>query len=108
MGTLLAASTEDANRSIIPIAFTVVDSKAVGVRPKQCIISDQHHAIVKGLEVVFPDVMHGACTYHVLKNIKKRLKKGGVELKNAYNGACRAYTVDDFNKHVAGLDAIDV
>ncbi|KAL6547214.1 hypothetical protein OROMI_022935 [Orobanche minor] len=122
MGTLLAASTQDANRSIIPIAFAVVDSenedswtwffknlrKAVGVRPKQCIVSDRHHAIVKGLEVVFPDVMHGACTYHVLKNIKKRFKKGGVELKNAYNGACRAYTVDDFNKHMADLDAIDV
>ncbi|KAL6520584.1 hypothetical protein OROMI_032144 [Orobanche minor] len=122
MGTLLAASTQDANRSIIPIAFAVVDSenedswtwffknlrKAVGVRPKQCIVSDRHHAIVKGLEVVFPDVMHGACTYHILKNIKKRFKKGGVELKNAYNGACRAYTIHEFNKHMADLDAIDV
>ncbi|KAL6532252.1 hypothetical protein OROGR_014222 [Orobanche gracilis] len=122
MGTLLAASTQDANRSIIPIAFAVVDSenedswtwffknlrKAIGVRPKQCIVSDRHHAIVKGLEAVFPDVMHGACTYHVLKNIKKRFKKGGVELKNAYNGACRAYTIDEFNKNMADLDAIDI
>ncbi|KAL6578461.1 hypothetical protein OROMI_010789 [Orobanche minor] len=117
-----AWNTQDANRSIIPIAFAVVDSenedswtwffknlrKAVGVRPKQCIVSDRHHAIVKGLEVVFPDDMHGACPYHILKNIKKRFKKGGVELKNAYNGACRAYTIHEFNKHMADLDAIDV
>ncbi|KAL6530059.1 hypothetical protein OROMI_028704 [Orobanche minor] len=80
MGTLLAASTQDANRSIIPIAFAVVDSenedswtwffknlrRAVGVRPKQCIVSDRHHAIVK------------------------------------------AYTIHEFNKHMADLHAIDV
>ncbi|KAL6581335.1 hypothetical protein OROMI_007258 [Orobanche minor] len=121
MGTLLTTSTQDANRSIVPIAFGVVDSenedswtwffknlrRAVGVRDNQCIVSDRHQAIVKGLEIIFPDVMHGACTYHVLKNIKKRFKKGGADVKNAYNGACRAYTLQEFEKHMNDLDAID-
>ncbi|KAL6580983.1 hypothetical protein OROMI_006906 [Orobanche minor] len=121
MGTLLTASTQDANRSIVPIAFGVVDSenedswtwffknlrRAVGVRDNQCIVSDRHQAIVKGLEIIFPDVMHGACTYHVLKNIKKRFKKGGADVKNAYNGACRAYTLQEFEKNMNDLDAID-
>lgn len=120
-GTLLIASTQDANRHIIPIAFAVVDNEnelswrwffvnlrnACGVRECQCIVSDRHGAIVQGLNFVFPDVMHGSCTYHVLKNIKNKFRKGGEELKKAYNGACRAYTIEQFNKHMGELDVID-
>lgn len=120
-GTLLIASTQDANRNIIPIAFSVVDSEnemswrwffvnlriACGVREGQCIVSDRHEAIIQGLNFVFPDIMHGSCTYHILKNIKNKFKKKGEEVKQAYNGACRAYTVEQFNKHMAELDAID-
>lgn len=121
MGTLLTACAQDANRSIVPLAFAVVDSenedswtwffsnlrKSFTVRTGQCIVSDRHHAIAKGLDTIFPDVMHGACTYHVLKNIKKRFKKGGVDVKNAYNGVCRAYNLQEFDKHMADLDSID-
>jgi hypothetical protein len=82
--------------------------KACGIREGQCIVSDRHEAIVKGLNTVFPDIMHGSCTYHVLKNIKNRFRKNGDNVKKAYNGACRAYTTEDFNRHMEQLDLIDI
>jgi transposase-like protein len=81
--------------------------QACGVRERQCIVSDRHEAIVQGLNHVFPDVMHGSCTYHVLKNIKNKFRKKGVEVKKVYNRACRAYTTEEFNRHMDELDSID-
>ncbi|XP_062088805.1 uncharacterized protein LOC133795368 [Humulus lupulus] len=120
-GTLLTASAQNANRKIHPLAFGIVDSEndtswewfmnkvkeAYGERNGQCIISDRHESIKKVIDNVYDGTTHGVCTYHLLKNIKKNFKKGGDDLKTAFNGACRAYNKNEFQKYMLDLDGID-
>ncbi|XP_062116829.1 uncharacterized protein LOC133830775 [Humulus lupulus] len=120
-GTLLIASAQNANRHIFPLAFAVVDSEndeswdwffhklkeSYGERQGQCILSYRHESIAKAAQASFPSLMHEVCCYHLLKNIKTKLKKKGEALKNAFNGASRAYNTTDFDKYMADLDNID-
>ncbi|XP_060969765.1 uncharacterized protein LOC133036991 [Cannabis sativa] len=120
-GTLLIASAQNANRHIFPLAFAVVDSEndsswewflhkikeTYGEREGQCIVSDRHESILKAVKETFPDIMHGVCCYHLMKNIKMKFKKGGDELKIAFNSASKAYNIEDFEKSMQDLDNID-
>ncbi|XP_060961996.1 uncharacterized protein LOC133032154 [Cannabis sativa] len=121
-GTLLIASAQNANRHIFPLAFAVVDSEndsswewflhkikeTYGEREGQCIVSDRHESILKAVKETFPDIMHGVCCYHLMKNIKMKFKKGGDELKIAFNSASKAYNIEDFEKKMQDLENIDV
>ncbi|XP_060965394.1 uncharacterized protein LOC115720472 [Cannabis sativa] len=121
-GTLLIASAQNANRHIFPLAFAVVDSEndsswewflhkikeTYGEREGQCIVSDRHESILKAVKETFPDIMHGVCCYHLMKNIKMKFKKGGDELKIAFNSASKAYNIEDFEKSMQDLDNINV
>ncbi|KAM6567513.1 hypothetical protein CsatA_026641 [Cannabis sativa] len=118
---LLTASAQNANRGIFPLAFAVVDSEnanswnwfltkvkeTYGERDGQCVISNRHESIEKATKEIFPNLMHGVCSYHLLQNIKKKFRKSGDEVKDAFNGACRAYNADDFEKYMNDLDGID-
>ncbi|XP_060960863.1 uncharacterized protein LOC133031394 [Cannabis sativa] len=79
-----------------------------GERKDQCIVSDRHESILKAVKETFPDIMHGVCCYHLMKNIKMKFKKGGDELKIAFNSASKAYNIEDFEKSMQDLDNIDV
>ncbi|KAM6554586.1 hypothetical protein CsatB_012398 [Cannabis sativa] len=119
-GTLLIASAQNANRHIFPLAFAIVDSEndtswnwffsklkeSYNEREGQCIISDRHESIAKAANTNFPNLMHGVCCYHLLKNIKTKFKKGGDELRNAFNGASKAYNAAEYEKNMRDLDNI--
>ncbi|XP_060960984.1 uncharacterized protein LOC133031491 [Cannabis sativa] len=118
---LLIASAQNANRHIFPLAFAIVDSKndtswnwffsklkeSYSEREGQCIISDRHESIAKAANTNFSNLMHGVCCYHLLKNIKTKFKNGGDELKNAFNGASKAYNAAEYEKkNMRDLDNI--
>ncbi|XP_060970004.1 uncharacterized protein LOC115713798 [Cannabis sativa] len=120
-GTLLIANAQNANRHIVPLAFAIVDSEndeswqwffqklqeSYGERDGQCIIFDRYESIAKAAKENFPNLMHGVCCYHLFKNIKSKFRKRGNELKNAFNGASRAYTETEFEEFMRDLDSID-
>ncbi|XP_075101835.1 uncharacterized protein LOC142177262 [Nicotiana tabacum] len=93
-GTILTASTQDAAGQILPLAYAIVDSKndascewfvvqfreIYGQREGMCIVSDMHDGIWRANSIVYPEVAH--C-------------------------ASRAYIVEEFNMHMAELEAND-
>ncbi|XP_062103307.1 uncharacterized protein LOC133814353 [Humulus lupulus] len=119
-GTLLVAATQDAEGRIFPLAFCVVDSenddswewffenikKAYGVRECMSIVSDRHESIIKATNTVYPEVPHGACTFHLLKNMKSKFKKNSKKFKDTFFAAANAYTVKKFEYHMRELDMI--
>ncbi|XP_062088650.1 uncharacterized protein LOC133795208 [Humulus lupulus] len=120
-GTLLVAATQDAEGRIFPLAFCEVDSenddswewffenfkKAYGVRECMSIVSDRHESIIKATNTVYPEVPHGACTFHLLKNMKSKFKKNSKKFKDTFFAAANAYTVKKFEYHMRELDMID-
>uniref|UniRef100_A0A803PIB8 MULE transposase domain-containing protein n=1 Tax=Cannabis sativa TaxID=3483 RepID=A0A803PIB8_CANSA len=114
-GTLLIASSQNANRGIFPLDFAIVDSgndaywewfmskmkNAYGEREGKCIKSDRHET------KVYPTLMHGFCSVHLFQNIKTKFRKGGKALKDAFNGASKAYNLIEFEKYMSDLDKID-
>ncbi|XP_062086749.1 uncharacterized protein LOC133792994 [Humulus lupulus] len=119
--TLLVAATQDAKGRIFPLAFCVVDSenddswewffenfkKAYGVRECMSIVSDRHESIIKATNTMYPEVPHGACTFHLLKNMKSKFKKNSKKFKDIFFTAANAYTVKKFEYHMRELDRID-
>ncbi|XP_062119220.1 uncharacterized protein LOC133832967 [Humulus lupulus] len=119
--TLLVAATQDAEGRIFPLAFCVVDSenddswewffenfkKAYAVRECMSIVSDRHESIIKTTNTVYPEVPHGACTFHLLKNMKSKFKKNSKKFKDTFFAAGNAYTVKKFEYHMRELDRID-
>ncbi|XP_060965457.1 uncharacterized protein LOC115720525 [Cannabis sativa] len=97
-GTLIVANAQDADRHVFPLAFAIVDSEndaswqyfmdklkqTYGEREEQCIISDRHESIAKSVKIIFPNLMHGVCCFHLFQNIKSRFRKGGDELRDAF------------------------
>ncbi|XP_075095112.1 uncharacterized protein LOC142173424 [Nicotiana tabacum] len=93
-GTILTASTQDAEGQILPLAYAIVDSEndalwewffvqfieTYGQREGMCIVSDKHDGIWRATSIVYSEVPH--C-------------------------ASRAYIVEEFNRHIAELEAID-
>ncbi|XP_062089445.1 uncharacterized protein LOC133795978 [Humulus lupulus] len=120
-GTLLVAATQDAKGKIFPLAFCVVDSenddswewffdkfrKAYGVREDMSIVFDRHESIIKAINTVYPEVPHGACTFHLLKNMKSNFKKSSKKFKDTFFAAANAYTVKKFEYKMRELDKID-
>ncbi|XP_019228655.1 PREDICTED: uncharacterized protein LOC109209775 [Nicotiana attenuata] len=120
-GTILTASTQDAEGQILPLAYAIVDSEndaswewffvqfreTYGQREGMCIVSDMHDAIWKATLIVYPEVPHCACMFHLWNNIKTNFRKSQKQIKEVYFALARAYTVEEFNRHMAELEAID-
>ncbi|XP_070025065.1 uncharacterized protein [Nicotiana sylvestris] len=76
-GTILTASTQDAEGQILPLAYAIVDSEndaswewffvqfrgTYGQREGMCVVSDRHDAIWKATSIVYPEVPHCACIW---------------------------------------------
>nr|XP_016454430.1 PREDICTED: protein FAR1-RELATED SEQUENCE 3-like [Nicotiana tabacum] len=120
-GTILTASTQDAEGQILPFAYAIVDSEndaswewffvqfreTYGQREGMCIVSDRHDAIWKATSIVYPEVPHCACMFHLWNNIKTNFRKSQKQIKEVYFELARAYTIEEFNRHMAELEAID-
>ncbi|XP_075080630.1 uncharacterized protein LOC142166111 [Nicotiana tabacum] len=120
-GTMLTASAQDATSKNFPLAYAVVDSEndaswewffemfrqAFGERERMCIISDRHASILRGASIVYPEVSHCVCIFHLWNNIKKHFKKNHDRLGEVFFALARAYKIEDFNRLMEDMDNID-
>nr|XP_009804402.1 PREDICTED: uncharacterized protein LOC104249631 [Nicotiana sylvestris] len=114
-GTMLTASAQDAT------AYAVVDSEndaswewffemfrqAFGEKERMCIVSDRHASILRGASIVYPEVSHCVCIFHLWNNIKKQFNKNHDRLREVFFAMARAYKIEDFNRLMEDMDSID-
>lgn len=106
-GVLLAASMQDANFQVFPIAFGIVDSENIRVwtwffrqlsaivpdAADLVLVSDRHRSIYAAVGEVYPLAFHGACVVHIERNVRHYSGKG---LASLVGKAARAFNVGDF------------
>ncbi|XP_075079770.1 uncharacterized protein LOC107822626 [Nicotiana tabacum] len=78
-----------------------------GQREGMCIVSNMHDGIWRATSIVYPEVLHCACMFHLRNNIKTNIRKNQKQIKEVYFALARAYTLEEFNRHMAELEAID-
>ncbi|XP_022849931.1 uncharacterized protein LOC111372026 [Olea europaea var. sylvestris] len=114
-GTLLIATSQDANFQIFPLAWGVVDSEndeswtwffqklrlITGDTDNLVIISDRAKCIKNGVRNVFRFAHHGNCTYHLQKNLKTNFPR--CDVATLFRAASEAYTVTEFESYMAAL-----
>ncbi|XP_050935686.1 uncharacterized protein LOC127144160 [Cucumis melo] len=115
-GTLLSASTFNANDHIFPLAFCVVDSennsfstwfcnqlkRIIGGRNEVVIVSNRHKSICKAIEVVFPNVLHCMCLVHLLKNLKLKYKR---IVDTVFHACGKTFNIVDFEHEIRLLES---
>ncbi|XP_049400475.1 uncharacterized protein LOC125864493 [Solanum stenotomum] len=120
-GTLIMAYTQDAAGRIFLLAYSVVDSEndaswkwfferfrdAYGAREGMCIVSDMHESISKATSIVYPEVLHCICMFHLWNNIKTRYTKIHTPVKELFFASARAYTIEEFERHMVAINNID-
>ncbi|XP_070054931.1 uncharacterized protein [Nicotiana tomentosiformis] len=118
---ILTASIMDAIGSILPLAYTVVDSEnyaswkwvfeqfkhAYGEKPNMCVVSDRNESILKATSIVYTGMPHYACMWHIWTNIRSKFKKGHLKLSELYFATARSYTLDEFNERMSKIEEID-
>ncbi|XP_019256282.1 PREDICTED: uncharacterized protein LOC109234669 [Nicotiana attenuata] len=106
---------------ILPLAYAIVDSEndaswewffvqfreTYGQREGMCIVSDRHDGIWRATSIIYLEVPHCACMFHMWNNIKTNFRKSQKQIKEVYFALARAYIVEEFNRHMAELEAID-
>ncbi|XP_010513141.2 PREDICTED: uncharacterized protein LOC104789092 [Camelina sativa] len=109
-GTLLAASAQDGNFQLYPIAFAVVDSEndaswdwflrclktIIPDEEDLVFVSDRASSIATALSVNYVHAHHGICTFHLQKNLETRFR-ASASLLPVVHDASRAYTQYDFD-----------
>ncbi|KAH0693112.1 hypothetical protein KY285_020209 [Solanum tuberosum] len=120
-GTFVSASTLDGAGCILPLAYGVVDTKndcswtwffeqfknAFGERENMCIISDRNESIMKSVSIVFPNVPHCACIWHLWKNVCSNFKRSKNTLSDIFYSMAKAYRKEDFDKLMAKVVKVD-
>ncbi|XP_047260715.1 uncharacterized protein LOC124893936 [Capsicum annuum] len=110
-GTFVSASIFDGAGRILPIAYGVVDSEndnlwtwffenfriAFEERDSMCVVSDRHESIIKVVSVVYPNVPHLACIWHLWKNVCTNFRKSKDRLSDIYYAMVKAYRKDEFD-----------
>ncbi|XP_023640325.1 uncharacterized protein LOC111831047 [Capsella rubella] len=108
-GCLVAASGQDGNMQVYPLAFGVVDNENINswvwfleklsefVKHEEDLVflSDRHAAINAALSKVYPLAHHGACVVHLHRNVKSNFQCE--RLAGMVSNAARAFTERDFN-----------
>ena len=109
-GVLMAASMQDANFQVYPIAFAIVDaendlawtwfftqlSQLLPDAADFVIVSDRHRSIYAAVRKVYPLAFHGACAVHIERNV--RAKSPGTGISALVGKAARAFNVGDFKE----------
>ncbi|XP_016506611.2 uncharacterized protein LOC107824382 [Nicotiana tabacum] len=120
-GIMLTASTMDITGSILPLAYTVVDSEkdaswrwcfeqfkhAYGEKSNMCVVSNQNESILKETFTIYIGIPHYACMWHIWINVKSKFKKGHLKLSELCFATIRSYTLDEFNERMSKIEEID-
>ncbi|KAG7594240.1 Transposase MuDR plant [Arabidopsis thaliana x Arabidopsis arenosa] len=118
-GCLVAASAQDANFQVFPLAFGIVNSEndeawtwfmnklteVVPDEPDLVFISDRHASIYASIRKVYPMASHAACVVHLKRNIIAIFKNEA--LGSLVSSAARAYRLCDFNKIFVEIRAMN-
>ncbi|KAG7567381.1 Zinc finger SWIM-type [Arabidopsis thaliana x Arabidopsis arenosa] len=118
-GCLVAASAQDANFQVFPLAFGIVNSEndeawtwfmtkltdVVPDEPDLVFVSDRHASIYASIRKVYPMASHAACVVHLKRNIIAIFKNEA--LGSLVSSAARAYRLCDFNKIFAEIRAMN-
>uniref|UniRef100_A0A1S3Y989 SWIM-type domain-containing protein n=1 Tax=Nicotiana tabacum TaxID=4097 RepID=A0A1S3Y989_TOBAC len=72
-----------------------------------CIVSDRHESILKATSVVYPEVPHYVCIFHLWNNIKLRFKKSQKKIRPIFFAMAKAYTTEEFNQHMVEICNLD-
>ena len=89
----------------MPLAYGVVDTKndcswtwffghfknAFGERENMCIVSDRNESIIKSVSIVYPNVPHCACIWHLWKNVCSSFKRSKKTLSDIFYSMAKAY-----------------
>ena len=110
-GVLLAASMQDANFQVYPIAFGIVDaenepawtwffqqlSQIVPDAEDLVLVTDKHRSIYAAVGQIYPKAFHGCCVVHLERNVKVRWARYGIP--GLVRKAARAFNVGQFKAH---------
>ncbi|XP_075088602.1 uncharacterized protein LOC107799052 [Nicotiana tabacum] len=107
-GTILTACTQDgAGELTAPTLFLQFIKGTFGVREGMCIVSDRNESIFNATKVVYPEVPHCICMFHLWQNVKRTFKKHHKQLKDIFFALARAYTIEKFEYHMTEMCKID-
>ena len=125
IGVLLAATAKDANDSLFPLAYAVVDAEndnnwlwfnqhlrsvimqhapAFLIPQGLTFVSDRQKGLLESIELMFPESSHSYCVRHLYENMYKQYKHPA--LKTFLFAAAEATTEADFNKALDGIKGI--
>ena len=126
-GVLLAATAGDANGSLFPLAYAVVDAEndnnwdwfnqllrsvieqhapAFLVPQSLAFVSDRQKGLLESVERHFPDSPHSYCLRHLYENMHKEFKHP--QLKTFLWRAAEATTEEDFKQALSAIKGISV
>ena len=71
---------------------------AFGDRKDMCVVSDRNESIMKSVRIVFPDVPHYACIWHLWKNVCGNFKRSRKAISDLFYSMAKAYRKEDFDK----------
>ena len=57
---------------------------AFGEREKMCVVSDRNESIIKSVSIVYPNVPHFACIWHLWKNVYTYYKRSKNTLSDLF------------------------
>ncbi|XP_055835681.1 uncharacterized protein LOC129904162 [Solanum dulcamara] len=120
-GTFVSASTLDGAGCILPLAYGIVDTEndsswtwffqnfknAFGERDNMCVVSDRNESIIKSVSMVFPNVPHFACIWHIWKNVCTKYRRSKAVLSDIFYSMAKAYRKDEVDKLMAKVERID-
>ncbi|KAM3362557.1 hypothetical protein P3S68_017411 [Capsicum galapagoense] len=70
---------------------TMLSASVLDAAEGMCIVSDRHGSILKVVALVYPNVAHYICIYHLWNNIKGRFKNNQKQLKEIFFTMARTY-----------------
>ncbi|XP_022856746.1 uncharacterized protein LOC111377846 [Olea europaea var. sylvestris] len=117
-GTLLVAATQDANLQIYPLAWSVVDGETnaswywffaklkdvIDDSNQLVFVSDRKKSIKRAITRLFPLSHHGACIWHIEKNLIARYSSSNVIF--LFKRAALAYRVSEFDQFMTQIRTI--
>ncbi|XP_055821970.1 uncharacterized protein LOC129890438 [Solanum dulcamara] len=120
-GTMLTANTLDAAGSILPLDYAIVDSEndaswrwffeqfreVFGQRSEMCIALDRQASIIKVTSIVYDEIPHFACIWHLLQNIMENFRKSQQKITELFYSMAKTYTTVEFNQHMEIVEKID-
>lgn len=119
LGTVLCASTVDADDALFPLAIAIVDEesdenwmwfmselrKLLGVNtesmPRLTVLSERQRGLVEAVETHFPSAFHGFCLRYVSENFRDTFKN--TKLVNIFWNAVYALTAAEFESKVSEM-----